>query len=448
MQKKLFGTDGIRGTANRHPMTPEMALAIGKAVAKVFRKRNGHMHKIVIGKDTRLSGYMIETALTSGIVSAGVNVFLVGPLPTPAIAHLTRSMNADAGIVISASHNPAHDNGIKIFDSRGRKLSDSIEQEIENEIFSAEKKENEHGIGKAYRINDAVGRYIEFAKASISNQSLEGLKVVLDCANGAAYKTAPTIISELGANVSVFHNSPNGTNINENCGALYPKVIQEEVKKQKADIGIALDGDADRVIVCDEKGEIVDGDQIMAICAIELKKQKRLPKNTVVATVMSNKGFFDAMKENGIEIITTRVGDRFVLEKMKEHQIALGGEQSGHIVFFDYSTTGDGIITALQLLALIKNSGKKISQLAKCMKKYPQVLVNVKVKERKPIVRIDSVSKKIADAEKILGEQGRVFVRYSGTENICRVMVEGKNQHEIKQIADGIAMQVKKEIGE
>ncbi len=448
MQQKLFGTDGIRGKANMHPMTPEMALAVGKAVAKVFRRKNGHMHKIVIGKDTRISGYMIETALTSGIVSAGVDVLLVGPLPTPAIAHLTKSMNADAGIVISASHNHASDNGIKIFDSRGLKLSGKIEQEIEQEIFSTKKQEGENQIGKAFRISDAVGRYIEFAKASIANQPLEGLKVVLDCANGAAYKTAPTIFSELGAKLAVLNNFPNGSNINENCGALHPKIIQDEVRKQKADIGIALDGDADRVIVCDEKGEIVDGDQIMAICAIALKKQKKLQNNTVVTTVMSNKGFFDAMKENQIEVITTGIGDKFVIEKMLEHKAILGGEQSGHIIFLDYSTTGDGIITALQLLATIKNSKKKLSELAKQMKKYPQVLVNVKVKERKPIVQLKETSKKIAGAEKELGEHGRVFVRHSGTENLCRVMVEGKSLEQIKKIADRIALQVKKEIGE
>lgn len=446
--KKLFGTDGIRGVANRHPMTPEMALAVGKAIATVFRKRNDHAHKIVIGKDTRLSGYMIETALTSGLVSAGCDVLLVGPMPTPAIAHLTKSLNADAGIVISASHNPAQDNGIKIFDSKGFKLNDLLEEEIEGIIFSGKMEENDQHIGKAFRVNDAAGRYIEFAKATIANQSLQGLKVVLDCANGAGYKVAPTILGELGAELVTINNSPNGSNINQQCGALYPEIIQEAVKKNSANIGIALDGDADRVMVCDEKGQIVDGDQLMAVCALELKNKNRLQKNTVVTTVMSNNGFFEAMEKNGVQFITTRIGDRFVIEKLLEHGLNFGGEQSGHIIFLDYSTTGDGIITSLQLLSIMKSSKKKLSALSSCMQKFPQVLVNVRVREKKPFKELNGVNRKISEIEKILGEKGRVFVRYSGTEKLCRVMVEGKRLGEIQKFADEIALQVKNEIGE
>ena len=447
MTKKLFGTDGIRGTANHYPMTPEMALAVGKAVARVFKKKNGKIHQIVIGKDTRLSGYMLETALTSGIVSQGVNVLLVGPLPTPAIAKLIKSFNADAGIVISASHNPAKDNGIKIFDSNGLKLSDSLEKEIEKDIFSDENEENDTKIGKAFRVNDSKGRYIEFAKSTINNLSLSDLKIVLDCANGASYNTAPIILNELNSELTVLNITPDGHNINLNCGALFPKVIQEEVKKLNADIGIALDGDADRIIVCDESGEIVDGDQIMAICAIELKKEKKLKNNAVVSTVMSNLGFRHAMQKAGINVEITKVGDRFVIERMIEKGINFGGEQSGHIIFLDYSTTGDGIITALQLLKIMKKTGKKLSELSSGMEKLPQVLINVKVKEKKAIEELKGVNQKIKEIENTLLDQGRVLVRYSGTESICRVMIEGKNQNEIEDFAKIIAQEVKKEIG-
>ncbi len=445
--KKLFGTDGIRGKANQYPMTPEMALSVGKAIARVFKKKNDHLHKIVIGKDTRLSGYMIETALTSGIVSQGVDVLLVGPMPTPAIAHLTRSLNADAGIVISASHNQASDNGIKIFNSLGLKLSDNTEHEIEEAVFSKEEHKNPSQIGKAFRINDAVGRYIEFAKSTVNNQSLQGLKIVLDCANGAAYKTAPIILSELGASVMTLNNSPDGQNINKNCGAMFPQIIQKEVKKHKADIGIALDGDADRVIICDEKGQIVDGDQIMAICATELKKQGKLKNNSVVTTIMSNLGFHNSMKEHGINALVTGVGDRFVIEKMLEQNSNFGGEQSGHIIFLDYNTTGDGIISSLQVLSIMKKRQKKLSVLATCMKKLPQTIVNIKVKEKKPLEQLKAWGK-ILDTEKDLLDNGRILVRYSGTENTCRVMIEGKNKKQIQKIAKEIASAIKKEIGD
>jgi phosphoglucosamine mutase len=448
---RLFGTDGIRGIANSYPTTPEMAVRVGKATAHYFREQNQRgRHKIVIGKDTRLSGYMLESALTSGIVSCGVDVLLVGPMPTPAIAHLTRSLNADAGIVLSASHNPAEDNGIKIFDSSGCKLDDSVEEKIEQLVFS-EEINNEHirgdKIGKAFRIGDAKGRYIEFAKNSIGNTPLNGLRLVLDCANGAAYSVAPTIFSELGADVVVLNNRPDGLNINLGCGALHPEVIQAAVKEHGADIGIALDGDADRVIVCDENGNSINGDHLLAILARHLKERGQLKKNTVAATVMSNLGLDRAMEREGIMVVRTKVGDRYLLEEMKRRGLSLGGEQSGHIILGDYSTTGDGIITALQLLRIMKDSGKKLSELADVLQPFPQVLVNVSVAEKKPFGEMPSVERKIAEARERLGSMGRVFVRYSGTENIARVMVEGKRQGEIRELADAIARQLRVEIG-
>ncbi len=448
--KKIFGTDGVRGKANVHPMTPEMVLQIGKAVAYSLKEKNRkERYKIVIGKDTRLSGYMIESALTSGICSAGVDVFLVGPMPTPAIAHLTKSLNADAGIVISASHNPAEDNGIKIFSADGYKLPDKIEEEIENLIERGINSEHINGdqIGKAYRVDDARGRYIEFAKSSIDNMSLRGLTIVLDCANGAAYSVAPKIFSELGAKVIVLNDQPNGLNINLNCGALYPDVIKEEVLENDADIGIAFDGDADRVIVCDENGKNVDGDHILAICAVNMKNTGKLKKNTIVATVMSNMGLDEAMEEHEINVIKTPVGDRYVIEEMRKGGYVLGGEQSGHIIFKEYSTTGDGIITALQLLKIMKTENKKLSELSKVMRKYPQALINVEVRHKKDLNSIPVVSEKIKEAEKILGDSGRILVRYSGTQNVCRIMVEGKNETKVSKLAKEVAAVIKEELG-
>lgn len=448
--EKLFGTDGIRGIANTFPMTPEVALNIGKATAHVFRKKNGKERpKLVIGRDTRLSGCMIENALTSGILSAGADVFLVGHMPTPAIAHLTKSLNVDAGMVISASHNPAADNGIKIFSSDGYKLSDDAEEEIEKYILT-EKVKTEHIIGSlignAYSVDDAKGRYIEFAKASMRNLSIRGLKIVLDCANGAAYNTAPQVFRELDAEVIVLNDKPDGLNINLNCGALHPENMKEVVKKEKADIGIALDGDADRVIVCDEKGNNVDGDHIIAICAMHLKEKGTLTKNCVVTTIMTNKGFDIAMDTKNIRVVKTKVGDRYVIDEMRKKGYVLGGEQSGHIIFSDYTTTGDGIISALQLLGIMKEKGEKLSKLAECMKSLPQVLVNVKVKEKKDIDTLE-VKKHIRKTEEKLGEKGRVLVRYSGTENLCRVMIEGEHKKEIQKMANEIAQGIKREIG-
>jgi phosphoglucosamine mutase len=452
MIRKLFGTDGIRGIANVYPITPEIALQVGKAIAYSIRYEKNP--KIVIGKDTRLSGYMIETALTSGIVSMGVDVYLVGPIPTPAVALLTKSLNAQAGIVISASHNPAEDNGIKIFDKKGFKLSDEKELKIETSILSEEVNKEEiqdivgNKIGKAHRIDEAKGRYIEFAKSTIKNFSLEGLKIILDCANGAAYSVAPKVFSELGAEIIILNDKPDGLNINNCCGAMHPEITAEIVKSEKADIGLILDGDADRLIVCDENGKKVDGDHILAILAIDLKEKNKLKNDTVVATVMANKGFDIAMKDNNIKIIKTKVGDRYIIEEMIKNDYNLGGEQSGHIILLDHVTTGDGILTALQILKIIKEKNNKISELAQCMHSLPQVLINKKVKEKKPFEDMIQVTSKVKEIERILGDNGRVLLRYSGTENVVRVMVEGPDKEIIKNMAKDIIEEIKKEAGE
>ena len=443
---KLFGTDGIRGKANQHPITPEMAVKVGKGIASYLKKKKQKEKiKIVIGKDTRLSGYMLEGALTSGIVSRGADVLLVGPMPTPAIALLTRSLNADAGIVLSASHNPAEDNGIKFFGNDGFKLNEEEEQELEEEIL----KENNgfNKIGKAFRINDAQGRYIEFAKSSIKNTDLSGIKIALDCANGAAYHIAPKIFSELGAEVIPFGINPDGMNINHECGATNTELIQRKVLEFKADIGIALDGDADRAMFCDEKGNLIDGDQIIGVCALDLKERNRLENNLIVSTKMSNLGLEKKLKEHGIELIKTDVGDKYVIEEMRKRNSILGGEQSGHIIFSRYSTTGDGIISALNFLRILKNKKQKASELASTIPKFPQTLINVKVKEKKDLNEMHKVNKKINEVEIKLNGNGRTLVRYSGTENVARVMVEGANQKEIESYAQEIALEIKKEIG-
>jgi len=449
--RKLFGTDGIRGECNTFPMTAGLALKLGQAAGMIFKKHLNKSGRVtaLIGKDTRKSGYIFEYALVSGLCSVGIDVYLVGPMPTPSISHLTKSFAADFGIVISASHNPASDNGIKFFDKGGFKLPDEFEEEIESLMDSDIDTSAINGthVGKATRIDDAAGRYIEFTKNSIKNISLAGMKVVLDCANGAAYKVAPMIFRELGAEVIVMNNTPDGLNINENCGSLHPEVIRDAVLKSKADIGIALDGDADRVIMVDEQGSDVDGDHIIAMCALDMKKRGKLNKDTVVVTVMTNIGFDIAMKKAGISVIKAQVGDRYVVEEMKKGGYSLGGEQSGHIIFASRTTTGDGTLSALQILALMKTSGKKLSELAKCMTSYPQVLKNIVVKEKRPIEEMKSVAKAIAEIEKQLGNEGRVLVRYSGTENKCRVMLEGKSKPEIDKFADSIILEIKKEIG-
>ncbi|MCP5004301.1 MAG: phosphoglucosamine mutase [Planctomycetes bacterium] len=447
---KLFGTDGIRGIANKPPITPEMGLDLGKAIALVFKEKcHRERPRFLIGKDTRLSGYMLENALSAGIMSAGADVTLLGVLPTPAIAFLTKSLKADAGLVISASHNPAEDNGIKIFRADGQKLSDSLEAEIEEKVLNTNTETEPilgSLIGKLHRIGDAKGRYIEFAKASIKSASLTGLKIVLDCANGAAYSTAPQVFSELGAEVVVLNKMPDGMNINLGCGALYPENMMETVKKEKADIGIALDGDADRIIVCDEKGNSIQGDQIIAICAVSMQKKGNLQKDGVAVTVMTNKGFDIAMEEKGIRVVKTKVGDRYVIEAMRESGYVLGGEQSGHIIFFNSTTTGDGIISALQLLLIIREEGKTLSELAKCMTPLPQVITNIEVRDKKEIKSLRA-NEAITHAEEELGQRGRVLVRYSGTQNMCRVMVEGENIEDITKLASDISTAIKTEIG-
>ncbi len=447
---KLFGTDGVRGIANTEPMTVETALKLGRAAAHVFKDAD-RRHRIVIGKDTRLSGYMLENALVAGICSMGVDVLLIGPLPTPGIAFITRSLRADAGIMISASHNPYEDNGIKFFSSEGYKLPDSMENRIEKLIASGELdsiRPTALDVGKAYRIDDAQGRYVEFVKNSFpKGMVLDGLKVVLDCANGAAYKVSPRILMELGAEVIVFNDEPDGTNINKDCGSLYSEVISKAVVEHKADLGISLDGDGDRVIMIDGKGGIVDGDHIMGMCAVDMKATGNLKGNLLVATVMSNYGLEIAMKKAGVEMMRTRVGDRYVMEEMLKRDASVGGEQSGHIIFREYTTTGDGMITSLQVLRIMRSNGKKLSELKKCVEKYPQVLVNVDVRVKKPFEELPAVGKVIKDVEKRLADKGRLLVRYSGTENLARVMVEGKDQREIESMADEIASALKKELG-
>ena len=448
--RKLFGTDGVRGTANVHPMTTEMAMKLGRAAAYIFRN-SGARHRIVIGKDTRISGYMLESALTSGICSMGVDVVLLGPLPTPGIAFITRSLRADAGVVISASHNPFEDNGIKFFSREGLKLPDEVEARMEGLISTGEIdhiRPTAHEVGKAYRVDDAVGRYIEFVKSTFpKGMTLEGLKVVVDCANGAAYKVTPWVLKELGAEVFVLNDKPNGTNINAGCGSLHPEVVQAAVVEQGADVGIAHDGDADRVIFCDEKGREFGGDKVMALCAIEMKKKRALAKNTVVATVMSNLGLELALRKAGIALVRTAVGDRYVVEEMLRGGYNLGGEQSGHIVFMDYNTTGDGVITALQVLSIMKRTGRKLSALGKVMKTCPQTLVNVAVREKKDIMEVPSIARLVAEAQSRLDGTGRLLIRYSGTEPKLRIMAEGMDKALVEEVVAGLAEAVKKELG-
>jgi phosphoglucosamine mutase len=447
---KLFGTDGVRGVANEEPMTPETVVKLGRAAAYLFKTRQGR-HQIVIGKDTRLHGYMLECALTSGICSMGVDVLLVGPMPTPGIAFITRSLRADAGIVISASHNPFEDNGIKFFSGDGFKLPDEMEERMEELIESREIERLRPlaaEIGKAYRINDAAGRYIEFAKGTVpKGLSFQRLKVVVDCAHGATYKVAPTILRELGAAVIPLNTQPDGVNINDRCGSLYPEVVREAVLKHKADMGISHDGDGDRAILVDETGAVLDGDHILAICALDLKGRGLLRSDTVVATVMSNIGLELCLRETGIKVVRAPVGDRYVLETMLRHGYNLGGEQSGHIVFLDHNTTGDGVVTALQVLALMVGQQQPLSELRRCMTRYPQVLVNVRVTEKQDLRSVSAVQAAITKAEAQLGGSGRILVRYSGTEPVARVMVEGREAEQVGHLARSIAEVIEKELG-
>lgn len=453
--RKIFGTDGVRGVANIEPVTAETALKLGRAAAHVIAHLNGnktgHRAKIVIGKDTRLSGYMLENALASGIMSLGVDVLLIGPLPTPGVAYITRSLRADAGIVLSASHNPYEDNGIKFFRHDGYKLDDEIEQKIEGLVFSGEiesVRPTASKIGQAKRIDDALGRYVEFAKRSFPRgMTLENLRIAVDVANGAAYKSTPCILRELGANAVIAHDTPNGRNINKECGSTHPSEIQRIVKETGAQVGITHDGDADRALLCDENGEIVDGDEIMAIAAIDFLKTKRLAQNTLVATVMSNFGLDEAIRAHGGKVVRTKVGDRYVIAEMMKHGLNLGGEQSGHMIFGDYTTTGDGIISALQILRIMIETGKPLSELKKCLNKYPQAQRNLRVREKIPVEELSGVSTLVAETERELAGQGRVLLRYSGTEPKIRLLIEGRDAEKINAHADEIAGMIQAQIG-
>jgi phosphoglucosamine mutase len=444
--RKLFGTDGIRGVANLEPMTSETAMQLGRAAAHLFMRRAGR-HQIVIGKDTRISGYMLESALTAGICSMGVDVLLVGPMPTPAIAFLTRSLRADAGVVISASHNPYQDNGIKFFSKDGFKLPDEMEARIEDLIVSNEishLRPTADLIGKAFRIDDAEGRYIEFAKRSLPRDlDFQGIKLVVDCANGAAYKLAPKVLRELGAKVEVIGNEPNGMNINAGCGAVHPEQLQEAVRRHKADIGIALDGDADRAIFVCEQGTIIDGDHVMAALGLDLHRNGQLAKQTMVGTVMSNFGLELSMAKAGIKLLRTPVGDRYLLERMLAEGYNFGGEQSGHFIFLDHNTTGDGLISALQMISLIKRTGKPLSELAQAMSAVPQILLNITVKQKPKLETVPDIERAIRESECRLNGSGRVVVRYSGTEPLLRIMVEGEQDAVIREVAEDLARLVR-----
>jgi phosphoglucosamine mutase len=453
--RKIFGTDGVRGTANIEPVTAETALKLGRAAAHVFAElsgqRRGGRTTIVIGKDTRLSGYMLENALAAGVMSLGADVLLIGPLPSPGVAYITRSLRADAGIVLSASHNPYEDNGIKFFRHDGYKLDDEIERRIEHLVFSGEIeaiRPTAGKIGRATRIDDALGRYVEYAKQSFPRgRTLEGMRIVVDAANGAAYKSTPCILRELGAELVVAHNTPNGRNINRECGSTYPEEIQRLMRETKAAVGISHDGDADRVLLCDEKGEVVDGDEIMAIAAIDFIKRGRLAQNTLVATVMSNFGLDETLRAHQGCVLRTKVGDRYVIEEMMKRDFNVGGEQSGHLIFRDFSTTGDGIVSALQILRILGESGKPLSELKTCLKKYPQAQRNLRVREKPPIEELPGVMKLVQAAELELSGAGRVLLRYSGTEPKIRLLIEGRDGARINAQADEIAAAIRGKIG-
>ncbi len=436
--RKLFGTDGVRGVANVYPMTTEIAMQLGRGLAFVLSRKN-RRPKIVIGKDTRLSGYMIENALASGICSMGADVVLVGPLPTPGIAATTASMRADAGVVISASHNPFQDNGIKIFSADGFKLPDEMEARIEKLILEnnyPDFKVTAERVGKAFRLDDATGRYVVFLKQTFPRElSLEGLRIGLDCAHGAAYRAAPAVLEELGAEVTCLGVKPNGHNINAGFGSLYPERIGTVVVRKGLDLGVALDGDADRAIFVDENGQVVDGDHIMAICAQDLLNRKALKKRTLVATVMSNLGLEKAVQRMGARLIRTQVGDRYVVEEMKRRGLNLGGEQSGHLVFLDHNTTGDGILSTLMVLSVMLRENRSLSDLADTMESFPQVLVNEKVSAKPPLESLTKLPRAVRAAEEDLQGNGRILVRYSGTEAKIRVMIEGPDQDRIETLA-------------
>ena len=454
---KIFGTDGVRGKANVEPVTAETALKLGRAAAHVFKdlnpeSRNRKKHQIVIGKDTRLSGYMIENAISSGILSMGVDVLFIGPLPTPGVARITNSLRADAGIVITASHNPYDDNGIKFFSHDGYKLADSIEEQIENLVFSGEiddVRPTAGAIGKATRIDDALGRYVEYAKRSFTRgQTLEGVTIVVDCGHGAAYKATPCTLRELGANVIAYNNRPDGSNINAECGSLYPEKMCNWVRENGADIGIAHDGDADRVILCDEKGQLIDGDDIMAIATLEMLAEGSLAQNTLVSTVMSNAGLDEAINDAGGKVVRTPVGDKHVIDKMLSEGYNFGGEQSGHLIFGDHASTGDGLVAALQILRIMTSKQKPLSELAQCWTRFPQKLTNLRVTEKKPIEELDNVPALMAKAETALqSDGGRVLLRYSGTEPKVRLLLEGKDTAQLDHWSEKIISSIDAQIG-
>jgi len=448
--RKIFGTDGVRGRANQFPMVPEIALALGRAAGKMLRRRS-KKPRVVVGKDTRLSCYVFENALIAGLCSMGVDTLMVGPLPTPGVAFITRAYRADAGIVISASHNPYYDNGIKFFDAEGFKLPDPLEAEMEALVVRNDFQDGlpeGHDIGRNTKIVDADGRYIEFVKATFPRGlSLKNLSVVLDCANGGGYKVAPLVFRELDAKVFSYGVLPDGLNINQNCGSLHPGVVQKGIIEHRADVGIALDGDADRIVMVDENAQIIDGDTILAICARDMHRRKLLKNNRVVGTVMSNLGFINAMESLGIQVIRSQVGDRYVIQDMLLHEANLGGEQSGHVIFLDHNTTGDALVCALQVLRIMIETESKLSDLASCVQRYPQTCINVRVASKPSLESLKRVQESIAHAEKILGHTGRILVRYSGTENACRVMVEGEKYKQVLQLAGEVADAVREEIG-
>jgi len=450
MTTRLFGTDGIRGRVNEFPITAEVALRVGKAVARVLRSSGPNRNRVLVGKDTRISGYMLETALTSGLVSMGMDVFMVGPMPTPGVAHLTKSMGAAAGIMLTASHNPYEDNGVKIFGPDGYKLSDQLEEIIERHILGLEPEAAPvppRQIGKAHRIEDARGRYIEFAKHTADNVPLHGLKVVVDCGHGAAYFIAPLIFKELGAEVVTTGIQPDGTNINDGCGALFPDNAGELVRRFNADLGISFDGDADRVIFTDSNGQVISGDRILALCAIALKEQGRLKHDTMVCTSMSNLGLKETMAAHGIKVETTGIGDRQVIERMRQGGFTFGGENSGHLIFAEHATTGDGILSALQVLKMMREKNATIAQLAAAMSEYPSQLANIPVKDKPPLESLPKLKKLMAQATKAFGNDGRHLIRYSGTENKIRVLVEHRQIEEARIWLSKFAAAIREEIG-
>jgi len=456
--RRIFGTDGVRGRANVEPVTAETALKLGRAAAHVFKhlesqSRSRGRHRIVVGKDTRLSGYMLESAISSGILSMGVDVLFIGPLPTPGVAYVTRSLRADAGIVITASHNPYDDNGIKFFGADGYKLEDPIEERIENLVFSGEIENirpTADEIGKAVRIEDALGRYIEYAKASIpKGMTLDGMRIVVDCAHGAAYKATPCVLRELGAETYIYGNQPDGKNINKDCGSMHPSQLCQKVREHGAHIGIAHDGDADRLILCDEKGRLIDGDDIMAIASLDMLANGTLSEKTLVSTVMSNAGLDAAIVKAGGKVIRTAVGDKNVIDEMLKGGYNLGGEQSGHMIFRDYSTTGDGLVSALQIVKIMKAQDKSLSELARCWTRYPQLVTNIRVREKLPFEELEGVLDLVKKAEaEVTPTGGRVLLRYSGTEPKARLLIEGRDSATLERWSQQISAAIKRQVGE